>query len=68
MSNLNAEDEARARDLAARLGLVNLSVPDMQKLLNADRIAQMRRSALDTSVLTPADEPALVFRLPGGTP
>jgi hypothetical protein len=68
MSNLNAEDEARARDLAARLGLVNLSVPDMQKLLNADRIAQMRRGALDTSVLTPADEPALVFRLPGGTP
>lgn len=68
MSNLNAEDAARARDLAARLGLVNLSEPDMQKLLNADRIAQMRRSALDTSVLTPADEPALVFRLPGGTP
>ncbi len=68
MSNLNAEDEARARDLASRLGLVNLSEPDMQKLLNADRIAQMRRSALDTSVLTPADEPALVFRLPGGTP
>lgn len=55
-----------ARQIARRLGLGKLSEADMQKLLVAERTAQMRRSALDTSVLTPADEPALVFRLPGG--
>jgi hypothetical protein len=54
-----------ARQIARRLGLGKLSDGDMQKLLVAERTAQMRRSALDTSVLTPADEPALVFRLPG---
>lgn len=65
MSSLSQEDLLVARKLAQRLGLDRLSEADMQKLLVAERTAQMRRSALDTSVLTPADEPALVFRLPG---
>jgi hypothetical protein len=54
---------SEARLLASRLGLARLSDADLEKLLNAERVAQMRRSALDTSTLTPADEPALVFRL-----
>jgi hypothetical protein len=36
----------------------------MVKLLNAARVANVRRDALDISGLSPADEPALVLRLP----
>jgi hypothetical protein len=61
---MTADELSEARRLASRLGLARLSDADLEKLLNADRVAQMRRSALDTSTLTPADEPALVFRLP----
>lgn len=64
MEKLSAEDALEARRLADQLGLNRLSEADLAKLLNAARIAQVRRSALDTSGLTPADEPALVFRLP----
>ncbi len=64
MEKLSAEDAQEARKLAAQLGLNRLSEADLAKLLNAARIADMRRSALDTSALQPSDEPALVFRLP----
>lgn len=64
MEKLSAEDALEARRLADQLGLNRLPEADLAKLLNAARVAQMRRSALDTSGLTPADGPALVFRLP----
>lgn len=64
MEKLSAEDALEARRLAEQLGLSKLSGQDLIKLLNASRIANMRRDALDISGLTPADEPALVFRLP----
>jgi hypothetical protein len=64
MEKLSAEDTLEARRLAAQLGLHKLSDQDLVKLLNAARVAHMRRDALDISGLTPADEPALVFRLP----
>lgn len=64
MSTLSEEDALEARKLADQLGLRKLSDQDLGKLLNAARVANMRRDALDISVLTAADEPALVFRLP----
>jgi hypothetical protein len=64
MEKLSAEDALEARRLADQLGLRKLSEHDLVKLLNAARVANMRRDALDTSGLSPADEPALVFRLP----
>lgn len=64
MEKLSAEDTLEARRLADQLGLGKLSGQDLVKLLNAARVANMRRDALDISALTPADEPALVFRLP----
>lgn len=64
MEKLSAEESKEARRLAAELGLNKLSEADLVKLLNAARVANQRRSALDTSALTAADEPALVFRLP----
>jgi len=64
MKTLSAEESLEARRLAAALGLHQLSEADLAKLLNAARIANARRDALDVSGLTPADEPALVFRLP----
>lgn len=64
MEKLSAEDTLEARRLADQLGLSKLSGQELVKLLNAARVANMRRDALDISGLTPADEPALVFRLP----
>ena len=64
MEKLSAEDTLEARRLAEQLGLSKLFGQDLIKLLNAARVANMRRDALDISGLTPADEPALVFRLP----
>jgi|LakMenEpi03Aug12_release.lakeMendotaPanAssembly.Ray.scaffolds.fasta_scaffold314472_2 hypothetical protein len=64
MEKLSAEDALEARRLADQLGLRKLSDHDLVKLLNAARVADMRRDALDISGLTPADEPALVLRLP----
>lgn len=63
----SAADSREGRRLADQLGLHKLSESDLAKLLHAARIANARREALDTSGLTPADEPALVFRLPGGS-
>lgn len=65
MEKLSAEDALEARRIADRLGLRKLSDQDLVKLLNAARVADIRRSALDTSSLMPSDEPVLVFRLPG---
>jgi hypothetical protein len=64
MDPLSAADILEARRLAEELGLHRLSGADLGKLLSAARIANARRDALDVSALTPADEPALVFRLP----
>ena len=64
MEKLSEEDAFEARRLATELGLNKLSEADLVKLLNAARVANMRRSALDTSGLLPSDEPALVLRLP----
>ena len=64
MEKLSSEESNEARRLAAQLGLRKLSEADLVKLLNAARVANVRRDALDISGLTPADEPALVFRLP----
>ena len=64
MEKLSVEDTLEARRLADQLGLRKLSDQDLVKLLNAARVANMRRDALDPSRLLPADEPALVFRLP----
>jgi hypothetical protein len=64
MAKLSTEDAIEARKLADQLGLRKLSEQDLVKLLNAARVADMRRGALDISSLTPVDEPALVFRLP----
>jgi len=64
MEKLSAEESVEALRLAGALGLNKLSEADLVKLLNAARVANVRRDALDISGLTPADEPALVFRLP----
>jgi hypothetical protein len=64
MAKLSTEEALEARKLADRLGLRKLSEQDLVKLLNAARVADMRRDALDISGLTPADEPSLVLRLP----
>jgi len=64
MEKLSSEESNEARRLAGALGLNKLSEADLVKLLNAARVANVRRDALDISGLTPADEPALVFRLP----
>jgi len=68
MEKLSVEDTLEARRLADQLGLSKLSDHDLVKLLNAARVANMRRDALDTSGLSSADEPATVFRLPAPGP
>ena len=57
-------DEAEARKLADALGLDKLTEKHLQQLLNAMRVAAVRRSLLDTDSLSPADESAHLFRLP----
>ena len=51
------------RRMAAEIGLSRLTDEHVQQLLNATRTARARRAALPVSGLTPADEPAHVFRL-----
>jgi len=51
------------RNMANDAGLTRLSDEHLQELLRATRTAQARRAALPTADLTPADEPAHVFRL-----
>ncbi len=64
MSDVDREGDAEARRLAEALGLNKLSELHLKQLLNASRVAAARRSLLNTDTLSPADEPALVFRLP----
>lgn len=51
------------RIMASDAGLTRLTDEHLQQLLRATRTAQARRAALPTADLTPADEPAHVFRL-----
>ena len=51
------------RNMANDAGLTRLNDEHLQQLLRATRTAQARRAALPTADLTPADEPAHVFRL-----
>ena len=51
------------RRMAAETGMTRLSDEHLQELLRATRTARARRAALPFSNLTPADEPAHVFRL-----
>jgi len=51
------------RSMAVRAGLTRLTDEHLQQLLRATQTARQRRAALPTADLTPADEPAHVFRL-----
>ena len=51
------------RRMAAEIGLSRLTDGHLQELLRATRTARARRAALPFAILTPADEPAHVFRL-----
>ncbi len=51
------------RRMAANAGLTQLTDQHLQQLLRATQVAQMRRAAMPTADLTPADEPAHVFHL-----
>lgn len=64
MSGVDHGSNEEARKLAGALGLDKLSEVHLKQLLNASRVAAARRSLLNTDTLSPADEPALVFRLP----
>jgi len=61
--NLSLDD---IRKMAAETGLTRLTEPHLQELLRATRTARARRAALPIGSLTPADEPAHVFRLEAG--
>jgi hypothetical protein len=56
------------RRMAQDIGLTRLADEHLQQLLRATRTAQARRAALPAAELTPADEPAHVFRADAGTP
>ena len=61
-----ASDSLKPEDvkaMAAEIGLTRLSDEHVQQLLRATRAAKARRSSLRVDTLTPADEPAHVFRL-----
>jgi hypothetical protein len=51
------------RRMAAEIGMTRLTDGHLQELLRATRTARARRAALPFANLTPADEPAHVFRL-----
>ena len=51
------------RRMAAEIGLTRLTDEHLQELLRATRTARARRASLPIASLTPADEPAHVFRL-----
>jgi len=50
------------RRMAAEIGLTRLTDEHLQQLLRATQAARARRAALPVATLTPADEPAHVFR------
>ena len=49
--------------MAAEAGLTRLTDDHLRELLRATRLAHKRRAAMPRAELTPADEPAHVFRL-----
>jgi len=51
------------RRMAAEIGMTRLTEAHLQELLRATRTARARRASLPIASLTPADEPAHVFRL-----
>ena len=51
------------RRMATDVGLTRLTDEHLQQLLRATKTAQARRAAMPRTDLTPADEPAHVFRL-----
>ncbi len=56
------------RRMAADIGMTRLGEDHLQQLLRATRGARARRSVLWSADLTPADEPAHVYRLTGEAP
>lgn len=64
MKQLSAEELSEARRLARQLGLDRIADSDLEMLLNAAKLADTRRGALDVASLSPVDEPAHVFVLP----
>lgn len=64
MAAADVFDEARTRQLAESLGLTRLTPEHLKQLHKATAVTVARRGALDHAALTPADEPAHVFRLP----
>ena len=51
--------------MAEEIGMIHLSDEHLEELLRATNAARERRSALPVANLTPADEPAHVYRLVG---
>jgi len=51
------------RKMAAEIGMTQLSDEHLQQLFRATQAARARRAMLPIAKLTPADEPAHVFRL-----
>lgn len=49
--------------MAAEIGMTRLTDEHLQQLLRATKVARARRAALPVANITPADEPAHVFRL-----
>ena len=64
-NGLTLED---VRSMAADIGMTQLSDEHLEQLLRATKLAQARRSLISEAKLTPADEPAHVFRLGEDTP
>ena len=54
------------REMARDIGLTRLTDEHLEALLRATKVALARRATLPTGQLTPADEPAHVFRLSAG--
>ena len=54
------------RTMAAEIGLTRFTDEHLQQLLRATNAARARRQALPLGEITPADEPAHVFRLVQG--
>ena len=62
----NAFSPQEVRGMASAIGWNNLSDAQLQELTRATNIANARRGQLPSEILTPADEPAHVYRLEPG--
>ena len=58
--SLTPED---VKAMAAEIGITGLADEHVQQLVRATNAARARRGSLRVETLTPADEPAHVFRL-----